>query len=343
MENSEKEKNVERFIRENNLSAAVGLLFELILSYADKKDFGRAEVLREKLISVDPMALPEIIKSGEIIEQLQADSIDRKHLEIWSVLYGLLTMDEKNKLFFATQEVLVRAGEIFLEQGKANPFLYLIGQGHVQMSFRLKNKEIMVKRLGPGDFAGDDTFLSIQAFSSVTLVAESEVKVRKLPKENFSQWNKSLPGLYSKLSDYLYKAGTTQDHINAMKIKRRTQNRSPLSGNGWFQFLDNKDAETGNPVKGSLLDISMGGMSFAIRISKKETARLILGRRLNAQFEALKGKEPVTIDRTGIIVSVGEYNLDDYALHMKFDLLLDETLIKAIEEENNKILQGREK
>jgi CRP-like cAMP-binding protein len=333
MGNSEKEKMVDQCLRENNIQGAVALLFDLILAHANNRDFMKAEALRERLIEVDPMALSEIIKSGEWIEKIQRESIDENHLEQWSGLYGLLNTDETNKLFFATSEVCLGPGEVLLEQGKENPFLYLIDQGNLAMSCRMKNKDIMVKRLGPGNFAGDDTFLSIQAFSSVTLMVEHAVKVRKLHKEYFSQWSKNLPGLFSKLTDYLNRAGTTLDLMNAMKLMRRTQKRFLLTGNGRFQFLDNQGKEMGNPVRGSLLDFSMGGMSFAIRITKKETARMILGRKLNALFEVMKGAEPVTIERNGMIVSVGEYNLDDYALHMKFDLLLDEQLVHSVGEQ----------
>ncbi|MBA3029676.1 MAG: Crp/Fnr family transcriptional regulator [Desulfobacteraceae bacterium] len=335
MENYEKEKAVNQFLSENNISSAVPILFDLILSHANAGDFLKAEELREKLMAVDSMALHEIIKSGEIIEQLQADAIDKKHLELWSGLYDMLNKDEKNKLFYASREMRFGPNEVVLEQESSSPFLYLVDEGKLKMSCRLKNKEIMVKKLGPGDFAGDDTFLSFQAFSSVSLIAESDVKIRKLPKESFAQWSNNLPGLCSKLTDYLLKAGTTEELLKTMKLSRRIYDRIPLPGNGRFQFMDNKGKALGSPVKGSLLDISMGGMSFAMRITKKETARMILGRKLNAQFGVMKDQEPVSIDRSGIIVSVGEYNLDDYALHMKFDLLLDEVLIKAVKDQHS--------
>jgi CRP-like cAMP-binding protein len=333
MDKNELEQRVCQYINENNIPAAVKWLFDLILVYANEKQFEKAKELRQKLIQIDSMALHEIIKSGEIIEQVQADSVDKDHLETWRQLYRILNTEEKNNLFFATHELCLKPGQILLEQGRRNPFLYLIDQGDLQISCRLKNKDFMIKKLGAGNFAGDDTFLSIQAFSSVKLMAVSEVKIRELPKEYFDRWSKELPGLYNKLMDYLYKAGTTHDQINTMNLKRRNQYRVSLTGIGRFQFLDQKGKEVGHPIKGSLLDFSVGGMSFAIRITKKETARGILGRRLNVHFEVQNGEHLVSIQRNGIIVSLGEYNLDDYAVHMKFDLMLDEALVKVVAEQ----------
>ena len=62
-------KSVDELVGKNDKEAAVKLLFDLTVKYARGKNFTQAEVLREKLYEVDSMALTEIVKSGEIIEE----------------------------------------------------------------------------------------------------------------------------------------------------------------------------------------------------------------------------------------------------------------------------------
>ena len=83
---------------------AVKALFDLIVECAKKKDFVKAEALREKLFEVAPMALNEITKSGDIIDEEKSQSIDDTHRETWSELYSTLTTEEANELYFALKE-----------------------------------------------------------------------------------------------------------------------------------------------------------------------------------------------------------------------------------------------
>jgi hypothetical protein len=71
------EKLLKTYIKENKKALAVKLLFELIVKHARANHFSKADALREKLFEVDPMALPEIVKSGEIIENAKAAAIDQ--------------------------------------------------------------------------------------------------------------------------------------------------------------------------------------------------------------------------------------------------------------------------
>ena len=331
MDINEKEKQVDQLIKDNQIQRAVQDLYELVVACVAEKNFSKADFFREKLIQIDSMAIQEIVKSGELIEKAKSDAIDKNHLELWSALYDLMTSEESNLLFFATRESSFEPSKLVLEQGKTNQNLFLVDEGRLQMFYRMSNRVVMIRKLEPGSFFGDDSFFSIQAFSSVSVMTETKTKMRCLPKEIFRQWDKNTPGLSSKLLDYVQEAGMTHDHVNAMKLKRRLQKRIPVTGNGRFQFYDHSGKLMGNPVKGTLLDISQGGMSFAIRVTKRETARMILGRKLIAQFNAFAEKGPVLMERVGIIVSVHEYSLEDYALHMRFDQVIDSALIENYE------------
>ena len=68
-----------------------------------------------------------------------------------------------------------------------------------------------------------------------------------------------------------------------------------------------------------------------MRIPKKETARLLLGRKMNIRFIFPAGKTQQEIDQNGMVVGVRNRHFGDYSIHIKFDNLLSEGLIELIE------------
>ncbi|NIV99726.1 hypothetical protein GWN26_11595, partial [Candidatus Saccharibacteria bacterium] len=94
------EKLLKKYIKENKKAPAVKLLFELIAKHARANHFSKADALREKLFEVDSMALPEIVKSAEIIENAKIAAIDQAHRHVWSDLYDKLTKEETIALYY---------------------------------------------------------------------------------------------------------------------------------------------------------------------------------------------------------------------------------------------------
>jgi hypothetical protein len=77
---------------------------------------------------------------------------------------------------------------------------------------------------------------------------------------------------------------------------------------------------TGVSTKGDLSDISAGGVSFFIRISKKENSRMLLGRSVRV---LLPGSETAgkIAERQGVIMAVRGYHAmeNEYSVHVRFD------------------------
>jgi hypothetical protein len=101
---SKQKAMLDKYIKQENKEAALKLIFDLIERCVQEKDFAEAETLRDRIYDVDPMALNEIIRSGEIIEEAKSESIDEGHRNIWSKLYSTLTTEEANALYFAMKE-----------------------------------------------------------------------------------------------------------------------------------------------------------------------------------------------------------------------------------------------
>ncbi len=323
---SKQEELVDQYVKQDNKESAVKLLFDLIVIYAKKKDFAKAEVLREKLYEVDSMALSEIAKSGEIIDEEKSESIDQDHLVIWSKLYDTLTGEQANALYYAMKEVTYDVDETIFKQGERNSNLYFINQGQLKLAYSEGGREVLLKTLGTGHIAGEDTFF-FESVCTTSMITLSRVKLNFLEKDALSKWGDEFPGLESRLNDYCLKLKSVRDLLKAKNLDRRSQKRGKISGKGVIQLLGASGKPLGRAFKGELSDISVGGLSYTIRISKKETVRLLLGRKMNIKFALPVEGSKQKIDKNGTAIGVRLHPLHDYSIHIKFDKLLDEKLL----------------
>jgi len=323
-------ERIDQFVKQNHIESAVTLLSDLIIKYAKQKDFASAEILKNKLFEVDPMALTEIIKSAEIIEQAKSESKDRDHLDIWRDLYETLSPEESNILVNAMKDGAYDADQAIARQGEINPNLYFVNQGQLKIVYRQKDKEIYLKNLGPGDIAGEESFFS-NTVATTSVVTLSPVNLNVLEKEILTNWDDKFPGLKSKLEKFCLGFEKIQDLLKKKGMDRRSQKRVKISGKALFQLLAASGEPIGSVFKGDLADISAGGLSFVIKTSKEKIGRTLLGRKLNVKFSILTGEFQQKIDKNVTVIGVHYRILNDYSIHMKFDAMLDKKIVQEIE------------
>ncbi|MFC1535013.1 cyclic nucleotide-binding domain-containing protein [Thermodesulfobacteriota bacterium] len=325
---SQQEKSIDQYLNDGNQDAAVKALFDLIVAYAKKKDFSKAEGLRDRLFEVAPMALNEITKSGDIIDEEKSSSIDEDHRETWSKLYDTLKTEEANVLYFAMKENSYNKDQAVFSVGDKNNNLYFIDNGEFKMAYTKEDEEVLIKKLGPCDIAGEDTFFSTTAFRTVSLIADSQAKLRYIEKGVLEKWQEKLPGIEQKLYEYCRKSGMVPDLLEKKGLDRRIQKRLELSGRVTIQLLNASGGPTGKPFIGGLSDIAVNGLSFSVKISKKETARKLLGLKLNMKFTLPSAKSPQKIDQNGTLVGIEYPVLADYSIHVRFNKPLDEAIME---------------
>lgn len=331
---SSDEKLVEKYISDNKTGPAVKLLFDMVVKCAKGKNFSKAESLREKLMEVDPMALSEIIRSAEIIEEEKSGSLDKAHMDIWSGLYGKLTPEESNALFYSMKEIVCEANEHIFKKGDHNSKLYFIDQGELKMVYEQKGKEILLKKLKPGDMAGQDTFFSI-SICTTSLLALSKVKMHYIENDVLARWNKEIPTLEPKLKDYSLKTENAHDLLKKKGMDRRQLDRHSISGKVAVQMINASGNPVGNAFRGELSDISASGISFYIKTSDRKNASFLLGRNLNLLF-TLPGKAaPEKITQSGTVIGVSYHLFNDYIIHLKFAKEIKMDLIANIEKKTN--------
>ena len=326
---SKEEELVGQYVKEDNKEAAVKLLFGLIVKHARGKNFSKAKALREWLYKVDPMALTEIVRSGEIIEREESEAIDKKHLDIWIDLYKKLAKEEASAFYYALREAAYDAGQPVFKQGELNSRLYFINEGQLKLVWSQKGKEVLLRTLERGDIAGEDTFFS-NSVCTTSMISVLPARLNYLERAILTKWKNEFPGLETRLNDYCSKIKKVSDIIKKMDINRRSEKRKEIAIRGTIRILNASGSPISKEFKGKLSDISTGGLSFVIKISKKETASMLLGKKLSIKFMPGNGEPQQKIEVSGLIIGVQSHPFDDYSVHVKFDKKLSKEMMTNI-------------
>ncbi|PIY24411.1 MAG: hypothetical protein COZ12_01050, partial [Deltaproteobacteria bacterium CG_4_10_14_3_um_filter_60_8] len=273
------EEEANLLVASGEKAKAIKAAYELALASARAKDFARAERWRQKLYQLDPMALTEIVNAGEVIEAEKAGGLDQSYLDLWPKLFHALTGEETNALYYALQEKVFEADQVVFEQGKRHARLYFVVTGQLKLIHAKENREYFLQTINKSEIVGVDTFFTISTCTT-SLVTLSRVKLLCLERETMDGWQEQFPGLERKLHDFCMDFNNIPDLLKRKGLDRRTQTRYPVEGIAVIDLLNASGASLGREFKGKLADISEGGVSFFIKTAKRETARLLLGRRI---------------------------------------------------------------
>ncbi len=317
------EKEVYTFLAKDKKETAKKILIGLIEKTARLKKFTEAEKLRSRLIEVDSMALSEIIKAAEIIEEAKSNSIDQDHILIWSDLYDLLTTEEFNAFYYALEHVTYLTETVIVSQGDPPSRLFFINKGRVKLFFHEGENETLVSTLGYGSIFGaasffDDSVWTINAASMET------VDTSVLSVEHVEFWREEHPALESKLRDYCMRSDVVNDFFTTSGAERRKDERHDLSGAVYITLLDDDGKVTDTRLRGDCSDISMGGISFLSRITQRRQARTLLGRPVMISFkEDSEGVKDMSF--VGTVVAVRNLHSIELgrSVHIRFNDDLD--------------------
>ena len=321
---------VEALLAQGQKKEAAILLLGIIEQVAQQKKFDLAEKLRGLIIEVDSMMLTEIIRAAEIIEEEKIASIQPEHLEIWSDLAGMLSQDEFSTLYHSFTEKKCINGELIVKQGAFLSQLFFINSGQVQLYAVAEGKEIPLKTMGPGEIMGGGTFFEASVWTlnarslGVELFVLSRRKLEKLVEEH--------PALESKLNDFCSAFTSSRELFKKTRRSRRRYERKKISGRASISLLDREGKDTGSGFKGELSDISRGGLSFIVNISRKRNALLLFGGRLRISIPTGSGLKKSHYVHTGRIVAVRGHHVvsNEYSIHVEFGKALEYQEVQKI-------------
>jgi CRP-like cAMP-binding protein/HEAT repeat protein len=316
-------RSIKDLVEQGDLEDAGKKLFENAVNAARDNDFSSAELLRDKILEISPLALSEVIRLGEIIEEEKSSSISSHHIAIWSELYEKMTTEEFNALYYALNQQRYYTDDTIVNAGQNNPCLYFINSGVIILSCQSNDRDTVLKRLQPGEVVGVSPFFESSVWT-VTMTARTESQVYVLSEQSLHELERRYPGIESKLKDYCVKYDTVPELLQMAGSDRRKNPRYPVSVVINNMLLDPYGNVGKRSFKGELIDISRGGLRFAVTISNRENARLLLGRQIVSEL-VLNDNE--TLKCFGVIVG-GRYQEEDgpkFSVHVNFHRKLEKS------------------
>jgi CRP-like cAMP-binding protein len=315
-------------VGKGEVGKASEMLFSEAVRAAREKDFKVAEILRDKILEINPMALSEVLEVGEIIEEERNSIVNGHHIEIWSILYEKMTTEEFNALYQTMRHQTYSPEEIIVQIGETDPSLYFVNSGLVRLSCMCGDKETFLKRLQPGEILGVGQFFSVSVWT-VSLVAQTLAQINVLDRDRFMALKERFPDLEGKLHDFCLQYDIVPALLRMTGSDRREYARYPISLLVNNMVLDPYGNKGQRAVKGEIIDISRGGLSFSIRISKKENAKLLLGRQVISEILLEPGN---TLRCFGRVVGIKFPEVTDqgFSVHVKFNAAMEQADIMHI-------------
>jgi len=218
--------------------------------------------------------------------------------------------------------------QFVFKQGERNTNLYFVDRGNLSLICHIGGRDTLVKTLTKGNIVGEDTYFS-NTVCTTSMITLSSSTLYALSRESMAKWGEMGPALDSKLSHYCRGLAGVHDMLEQKGLDRRVHKRFEVSGRGVMQVLDGSGNAVGRTYKVKLLDVSAGGLAFFQRITKRETAQLLLGRRMN-----MKISHPVStqelLNQTTTVVALRRQPFEDYSIHIEFDDVLDDKALQEI-------------
>lgn len=325
------EQAVRTLLARGELDGAREQLLQLIEKVARTRNFLQAEHLRDWFVEIDPQDVSHIIQATEIIDREKAAAINKSHLEIWSGLYDVLTTQEFGALYHSLKQKTYLDEEVIVSQGTLQTSLFFINSGKVKFYYEGRGDEALVRTMGSGEMFGAAALVDASSWTvSAASVGTSEISLVKLDK--LQEWREEYPGLVPKLEAFCRTFEQIEEFVARSAEDRRRQERHRLNGRVSTLLLDNHAKSVGLSSMVELIDISAEGLSCLARLSRKEHARLLLGRKVQVKLP-IGGTAGGTAALTGDILTMKNTPAvaNDYSVHVRFDKRLAPPQLQAIE------------
>lgn len=322
------EHQVMTLISQGEIERAGKKLFDSAVAAAQDKDFSTAELLRDKLIEINPLALSEVIRLGEIIDEEKDTSISNHHIAVWSELYEKMSTDEFNALYYAMRQESYRRHEDIIKIGETEPSLFFLNTGFVSLTCPTGTRNTFLKKLQPGEVIGVGQFFSVSVWT-ISMTAQTETQMNVLSREKFKPLQDDFPELESKLHEFCMQYDTIPELLKMAGSDRREFPRYSVSVIINNMLLDPYGNTGKRKFKGEMVDISKGGLCFSIQISSRENARLLLGRQIITEITLINGD---ILKCFGTIVGVkfSEISTRIFTVHVKFYHTLEQENVNQV-------------
>lgn len=308
------EAEIQALVNQGQQEEARSKLFDLIASCARGGDLNNANRLRDLLYEVDPMALQDIIRANELIEEAMSSAVSDGFDKAWVALREALSEEEFLAFYHALEEHDIGAGKTVLKKGSKLEAILFINSGNLQVTCQCRDKTVEVKTLEPGTMISENCFQP--SFWSVTVSTITPVNLSMLRLEKLVALENQFPGLEGRLARFHERFDTIQKDLSEQELDRRAFERRSADQKITFQVYKKDDTLDDRSFRGELINLSRGGLAFVIRIVKRENRRMLFGRRLVVTGQSETGR--FEFRGTVVAVSVHDIQDHDYAVHVAF-------------------------
>ena len=333
-EMNEQEAKIRQLAEQDQKEEAGKLLFDLISACAQGGDITNANRLRDLFYEVNPMALTEIIKVNEIIEEAMSGSINDQFALAWSALRESLNEEEFLALYHSLEEHDLDREKVMVKAGSKLDGIFFITKGNVNVISRCGEKNYAVKALEPGTIITENCFRS--SFWTVSLVTLTPVTMSMLRLSQLEDIESRFPGFEGRLSDFAARFDDIYELLKDKEMERRQYERFTVEYKIMFQAFKKDGSVDDRTFKGELDNISQGGLSFLIRIVNRDNRRMLFGRKLIITVPV--EEKQLQFTGTVVAVTVQSFQDHDYAIHVAFDSPVAEDvitpLVPVVEEED---------
>lgn len=322
------EVNILKHLRMGDKKGATIYIYEQAIAATNLGNFAIAEKLRDRLLEVNPLALTEVVKLGEVIDGQRTVSITPHHIDIWQDLYERMTTKQFNALYYNCFQENYTKGDIIVNNGEIDNCLYFLNSGTISLSCESSGNEIFLKKINPGEILGAEHFFSASVWT-VSLTALSAVQVNVLDQEKWKKVLKEAPELEEKLEIFCQRYEKIADLVRMSGDDRRMDSRHPLKMSTRHILLDPFGQKSKRSFRGDLIDLSRGGIAFTIKLANLKTAKTLLGRQILSYLEVGGTIYP---EYAGLVVGVRVYDAlnQTYSIHVKLAQSIDEADYKSI-------------
>lgn len=314
-------QKIDVLVAEGRIEQAVDLLDRAVYGFVERKDYKHAKDCYNKIMTVNPLALSEIIRIGDFIERSVYDSIDTEHKAAWAEIYRDLPRELIVDFYTELEGVLLKPGETLFRQRDINDRLYFIDSGSIGLYFETKFAKTLLTILRPGEFVGVEGFL-FNTYCSNMAQAESPLVLRALNLSSYQQWPPSFNLLSAKINSMLEKQ---RERISAIiqkaDIQRRRHERytphEHVSVKINFPAF-NKNFQT------ELVNVSLGGAEVLGHIDAG-LFRQLLGSDTELHYVSKKENSTSVFAKNykAEVVGVEPKSNHNYSVHLQFKHLLE--------------------
>lgn len=116
-----------------------------------------------------------------------------------SITVALLIRDLRNRYSLFDLEQY-EPGEVIFREGDLADRVYFVLKGTVEVVRNLDRKEVVLSRLGSGDFFGEMAFFVSDGRRTATVRTSTPVELQVLGKENFTRLMQAIPAVHKEFS-----------------------------------------------------------------------------------------------------------------------------------------------